>query len=289
MSGYNPASNQTSNLPQSRIIFYDKRFIENLKAQTPFLRCAERRELPMNSGNQLELFMYNTFGANTVQASEGTVGTGITATVGTTTATIGEYADYANFSSLALATSLDNAVENVGRELSYRLGQTLSAIVRAVVDGSNAIDSSVATAIAGGTSITLANIRSAVQSLAGRAVMPFDESENMFAGVIHPFAVGDLLNDSSNNSAIDVLKRTVPGQQKMDDLVSTDLKETLEFPATGVSFFQSNLVTLTSTYRDRLVSLRIVHTSWVRTALSAFALVDVATTLSTMVTGVILT
>lgn len=30
MSGYNPASNQTSNLPQSRIIYYDKRFIENL-------------------------------------------------------------------------------------------------------------------------------------------------------------------------------------------------------------------------------------------------------------------
>ncbi len=82
-----------------------------------------------------------------------------------------------------MATSLDNAVENVGRELSYRLGQTLSAIVRAVVDGSNSIDSSVATALAGGTAITLANIRSAVQSLAGRAVMPFDEAENMFAGV----------------------------------------------------------------------------------------------------------
>lgn len=30
MAGYNPASNQTSNLPQSRVIFYDKKFIENL-------------------------------------------------------------------------------------------------------------------------------------------------------------------------------------------------------------------------------------------------------------------
>ncbi len=47
-----------------------------------------------------------------------------------------------------------------------------------------------------------------------------------------------------------MLKRTVPGQQKMDDLVSTDLKETLEFPATGVSFFQTNLVTLTSSYKS---------------------------------------
>lgn len=44
----------------------------------------------MNSGNQLELFMYNSFGANTQQVSEGTVGSGISASVGTTTATIGE-------------------------------------------------------------------------------------------------------------------------------------------------------------------------------------------------------
>lgn len=58
MAGYNPASNATSNLPQSRVISYDKKFIQNLKAQTPFVRCAERRELPMNSGNQLELFMW---------------------------------------------------------------------------------------------------------------------------------------------------------------------------------------------------------------------------------------
>lgn len=75
----------------------------------------------MNSGNQLELFMYNTFGANTQQVAEGTVPSGITATVGTTTATIGEYADYANFSSLSLATALDPAVENVGIFLAHEI------------------------------------------------------------------------------------------------------------------------------------------------------------------------
>lgn len=203
----------------------------------------------MNSGNQLELFMYNSFGANTQQVSEGTVGSGISASVGTTTATIGEYADYANFSSLSLATAIDPVVENVGRELSYRLGQTLSAIVRAVADGANSIDSSVSVKIAGGTSLALANIRSQVQSLAGRAVLPFNESEALMSGVIHPFGVGDLLNDSSNNSAVDILKHTVPGLQRMDDLVSIDLADTLEFPASGVAFFQSNLVTLTSSYQ----------------------------------------
>lgn len=35
----------------------------------------------------------------------------------------------------------------------------------------------------------------------------------------------------------------------MDDLVSIDLADTLEFPASGVAFFQSNLVTLTTAYQ----------------------------------------
>jgi len=75
-------------------------------------------------------------------------------------------------------------VENVGRELSYRLGQSLSAIVRAVIDGANSIDASVSTYL-GSNKMALSNIRTAVQSLAGRAVLPFNEAEALFAGVIH--------------------------------------------------------------------------------------------------------
>lgn len=55
MSGYPSASNTTSNLPQSTVKFYDKNFIENLKAETPFVRCAERRDLPVNSGEPCNL------------------------------------------------------------------------------------------------------------------------------------------------------------------------------------------------------------------------------------------
>ena len=87
--GY-PASNVQSNLPQSTTLFYDKQFIENLKSETPFVRCAERRDLPLNSGNQLVLFEYQPFGANTSQASEGTPGPGQTAHLWTNTSTIGE-------------------------------------------------------------------------------------------------------------------------------------------------------------------------------------------------------
>jgi hypothetical protein len=260
---FSPAGNQLANLPQSTVKFYDKKFRENLKAQTPFVACSERLQLPMNSGNQYEMFMYVPLAANVTQTTEGTVGSPLSVSVLTTTATIGEYADYANFSSLSLATAIDNTVENVAREMSYRLGESLSALVRATADGANSIDSSVlvqlaATSTSSFTALSLSQIRNSVQSLAGRSVRPFDEASKLFCGVIHPFALGDVLADNSNDSPIDILKHTPVGQAKMDELVSVDLTEVIELPSSGVQFFQTNLVTQSNNYKSvaGLVGLR---------------------------------
>lgn len=251
---FSPSGNQLSNLPQSTVKYYDKRFRENLKANTPFVRCAERLDLPMKSGNQYEMFMYVPLAANTNQTAEGTVGSSLSVSVLTTTATIGEYADYANFSSLSLATAIDSTVENVAKEMSYRLGESLSALVRATADGASSIDASVLVQLAASstssfTALSLSQIRNSVQSLAGRAVRPFDEASKAFVGVIHPFALGDVLADNSNDSPIDILKHTPVGQAKMDELVSVDLEEVIELPSTGVHFFQTNLVTKTTNYK----------------------------------------
>ena len=56
-AGVSPASNLTSNLPQSVVTQFDKVFIENLKANTPWMRCTSRRQLDENSGNKLVLFI----------------------------------------------------------------------------------------------------------------------------------------------------------------------------------------------------------------------------------------
>ena len=255
MGSYPSASNTTTNLPQSTVKFYDKNFIENLKAETPFVRCAERRDLPVNSGNQLVLFEYNPFGANTTQTNEGNPGNGITTSLVTNTSTIGEYADYASFSSLSVITAIDNTVENVAKEMSYRLGQSLSALVRYQADGASAVDSSALVQLAAAsassfTPISIGVIRAQVQSLAGRSVKPFIEGKKRFAGVIHPFAWGDAINDSSNNGPVDILKHTPEGLMKMEDLPSTDLTEVFELPGTGVDFFQTNLVTMTGSYKS---------------------------------------
>jgi len=252
---YSPASNTTSNLPQSTVIYYDKSFIDNLKANTPFLRVASRRDLPRNSGNQLRLFLYTALAANTTQATEGTVGTGVSVAVQTTTPTIGEYADYASFSSLSLATAIDPLVENVAVEFAYRLGESISAITRLVADSASGADSSVAVELpASSTSVytvlTNSQIRSSVMSLQGRNVLALDGQTGKYGGVIHPFALGDVLADTSQNSPLDILKHTAPGLMKLDDLGTTDQAEVVEFPSSAVAFFKSTQVTTTANYQS---------------------------------------
>lgn len=264
MPGYSPASNTTSNLPQATVIFYDKSFVKNLKAETPFLRVCSRRDLPENSGNQLRLFMYDTLGANTTQATEGTVGSGIEVTVQDTTPQIGEYADYASFSSLSIATAIDPVVENVAKEFGYRLGQTLSALARATADSASSVDSSVSIQLAAAagspatyTPLSNSVLRSATMELAGRSVRPIETGKGLYGGIVHPFALGDVLADTSTNSPIDILKHTPEGLMQLNELGGVDQAETIEFPSTSVTFFKTNQVTTTTNYKSSgLTALR---------------------------------
>lgn len=249
-TGASPASMNTGNLPQSRVIYYDKNFVKNLKANTPFVRCAARRELPEQSGNQHQLFMYNTLPANATQTAEGAVGAGITVSVVNNVSTIGQYADYVNISDLSLMTAIDPALENIQKELAYRLGLTFSTIVRNTADGASVIDASVSgLSKAYNVPFTKSDITSGVQSLAGKNCKPFYAGK--MCGVIHPFIVGDALNDAANNSLTDILKRSAEGLEKLSELPSPDGDEVPVLEWAGVSFHQSTMVTSTATYQGQ--------------------------------------
>ena len=248
-----PAGNQVSNLPQAQVIHYDSNFRDGLHAETPFVACAEPLELPLNSGYKYELFQYLPLAADTNQISEGDPGSSETIQVIDTTMQIGEYGDYLNFSSLAVLTAIDNTVENVARELGYQAGESLSDLVKTVADGANSTDSSVlvklaATSTTAFTALSLSAIRNEVQSLAGRSVKPFNRARKLMRGVIHPFALGDVAADNSNNSPIDILKHTTEGLGMLDELGIGAQEEMVEIPSSGVEFYQSNLVTQTANY-----------------------------------------
>jgi N4-gp56 family major capsid protein len=250
-----PAGNLQGNLPQTQAIHYDSKFRDGLHAQTPFVACAEPLEMPLKSGNTYKIFQYQPLSADTNQTAEGDPGSSETIDVIDTSATIGEYGDYLNFSSYSVLTAIDNMVENVSRELGYQLGESLSSLVKTVADGANSTDSSVQIQLAASsttsyTAISLSSIRNAVQSMAGRSIKPFNEARGIFRGVIHPFSLGDVAADNSNDSPIDILKHTNEGREMAEELVSTDLARVVEIPTSGVEFYQSNLVTQTSNYKS---------------------------------------
>ena len=245
--GVSPASMGSVDLPQSQVIAYDKTFVENLKAETPWIRVTERRTLEQNSGNQLRLFMYQNLGANPVQAAEGTVQSGIKASVLQNTSTIGQYADFLNISDISLQTTIDPALDNLQKLMAYRLGQTLNVIVQNTADGAAAVDASVnAHSKAYNVPIATTDLTTNIQSLAGRNVQPFESG--FYAGIIHPFEVGDMINDNTNNGITDVLKRTAEGAQKLRELPGDgDMVPVIEWG--GVKFHSSTLVKQTPNYQ----------------------------------------
>lgn len=250
MSGYNPASTSTANLPQSTITFYDRKFIENLKLNTLFIRCAERKPLPMNSGNKLELFMYQPFAANISQVSEGTVGSGITPTVLTNTSTIGQYADYVSLSDLSVQTALDDALAHLRDEIAYRAALSINTVHRNVVDGANLIDSSVnALSKAFNAPIAKTDFVAAIQSLQGRAVQPFDKGTQKFCALIHPFCIGDALNDTATNGITDIAKWGGGENKTHDMLYELPGPETVPvLDVSGARFYAEQMVTQTPNY-----------------------------------------
>lgn len=253
MGSYSPTSGLVSNLPQSQATYFDRDFIQNLKQNTPFYRCVERRELPPQSGQNHRLYMYAPglgIAFNISQASEGTVTSGLAPAVSTDSAVIGQYADYVNVSDYALETTIDPCVENLEREMCYRLAGTISTLVRNVANGAVAIDSTVSQPKASGSVLTRADLTAITQELRQRSVLPFDQGAGRFIGVVSPLSIGDALNDTTAGGFTDIYKRTSEGLDRLLDLPGGDGKDhvvpVLEFG--GMRFYESPLVTQTANY-----------------------------------------
>ena len=254
MAGYSPTSALSSNLPQSAATYFDRDFVDNLKQLTPFYRCVERRELPEKSGSQHRLYMYQPgFGIafNINQASEGTVPSGIAPAVNTDSAQVGQYADYCNVSDFALETTIDPCLENLEKEMSYRLAGTISTLVKGVWDGSSVVDANVNQSLSSSNVIVRTVLTSFAQELRMSNVRYFED--NKFIGVITPLAIGDTLNDTANNGLIDIYKHTLKGLDRFLDIPGSDggadpVVPVLEFG--GLRFYESSLVTQTSNYNS---------------------------------------
>jgi N4-gp56 family major capsid protein len=280
MAGYSPTSGLSTNLPQTAAVYFDKQFVDNLKMTLPYYRVIERRELPAQSGTTHRLYMYapglgvgfdsgdipsdlepvgwpgenvpvgqTTF--STSQAQEGSVGTGLVPVVLTDSAVIGQYVDYVNVSDYALETAIDPALENLEKEMCYRLAGTISTLIRNQADAAATIDASVDSgSLTAGTAMTIQDPRKACQELRQRSVQPF--TDNTFCGVISPLVVGDIITDDGDNGLTAIYKHTETGLDKLLELPGSDGKDdevqVLDFG--GFRFYETPYVTEDTNYQS---------------------------------------
>lgn len=125
-------------------------------------------------------------------------------------------------------------LQNLSTELNYRLALTLNTLVQLTADAAVAIDASVNIELVNGTFLAANNVRSAIQQLAGVNARPLSP-DGSFGGVIHPYVVRDVLNDTSPNGLSDILKRSPEMAEKLIKPLATD--DVIEFA--GARFKQT--------------------------------------------------
>lgn len=245
MGSPSQASNSVATMLQAQATEFDKNFVDNLKGQTPQLKCFEIRRQSEHSGVNRVLYEYSVLGPNTQQVADGTIGTPIQVPVISTSLQLGEFNDFATVSAFGQFAAIDDATMNTGTELAFRAAESINLLGQNVADAIANIDSSVLNQITSGTALDLGTFRASKQELVGRSISSVRGGK--YCSVMHPFVAGDLQNGQTiNNSVVDFWKYTEGGQDKFDEFGGSEQDENFELPGTGIVVYQSPYVTQTA-------------------------------------------
>jgi hypothetical protein len=248
MSGPNPSAMNVGNVLTAQAILFDKELIPNLKGETDaFVAWAERRVQPLHMGINRTFFQYNTLSGDTTQKADGTVGSPELISQLSAPAQIGEWNNYSNFSSFAIAAAIDELVGNSAVELGYQAGQSISELYSAVVDSASTVDANVNQSglLSSPYTLDLGTVRELKQQLVSHNVLPCKRGK--FGGAVSPNVLGDIYNATTvNNSIVDLWKYA--NMEKFDKMAGSDQTQDIELPGTNIVLRQTPFVTTTANY-----------------------------------------
>lgn len=260
MSGPSPSASNVGNVLTAQAILFDKELIPNLKGETDgFVAWAERRVQPLHMGINRTFFQYNTLGADLAQKADGSVGSPESVIQISAPAQVGEWNNYTNFSSFAIAAAIDELVGNSAVELGYQAGQSISGLYSSVADSAATVDNQVnqSALLASPFTIDLATIRELKQQLVSKNVLPCKNGK--FGGTVSPNVLGDIYNATTvNNSIVDLWKYA--NMEKFDKMAGSDQTMEIELPGTNIVLRQTPFVTTTANYQG---SGKIAYRSYV--------------------------
>mgnify|MGYP002619949079 CR=1 FL=1 len=211
---YAPAGNttQTGSLTHLATVYYDRRALTSLRTKFMFWKGCDERTLALKNGKTIQMYRYSQLGANTTPATEGDVGSSVTLTSTTVSATVSQYADFISLSDLLVDTAIDGDIVGVAADqLGYRAGLSVNRIIRAEVDSAAA---SINVPLLG-TYMSTADVANIRARFAGADIPPF--GDGYYRCLMHPYVVYDFVNDPQVGGYIDVVKQhpDMPGNERL--------------------------------------------------------------------------
>lgn len=188
----------TSSLSGLFQVYYEKRFLEQVRLMTVYDIGAKKQTIPMNSGKVVYFNRYTRIPVVTTPLDELTGHTAIDASTSVVSATVAPYGQNTTVSTLFKLTSIDEGLKGMVDNFAINAKETIDTLIKIQLSGS------ATTQLAGGKSnitdvattdvLTGAEIRKAVKTLKQNGAMKFEDG--YFKSIVPVTAVYDLMGNT---------------------------------------------------------------------------------------------
>jgi len=200
------AQSTTTDLTQEMQTYYDRVFLERAEYEQKYNFLAVKKNVPVNSGKVVYFTRQTAFTPKTAALTEGTTPTGTEFSASTASATLAEYGDTDQISSLFELTSIDKGLKEKVETMGQYAGESMDTVLRNTIfsgatdqfAGSNTL----LTAVNTSDTMSVSELRKAVLTLKTNKAPKW--KGGLYRGVISSHGVYNLQGDSTTGNWTDV-------------------------------------------------------------------------------------
>ena len=185
-----------ANHTQANAEVYDRKLLERLTPELFFMKYAEKKPMPANSGDTISFRRYNSLAVSTTALTEGVVPDGVSFTITKVQGTVKEYGNWIKTTEFMESTALDKTTIELAAMLGENAGESIDTIVRDVIAaGSNVMYANgVASRAAVAAKITALDILKIRRSMKRNKVKEIDTPMGRgYVAFVHPDIALDLM------------------------------------------------------------------------------------------------
>lgn len=198
----------TAGLSHLASVYYKKEGLSRLQKKFVFRAVCVDDMIPKQSGRTVQFYRYNNLTAVTTNNTEGTIGSPVSISSRTLSATVSQYTSFVTVSDLVRDTAIDPIVKNASELLGYQGGLAVDTITRNIIDAEFVSSAASPGQAMLGSTLRVADLRNARHVMQANDVEPFEDSD--FKAFASPFVTYDLVNDPTAAGLADIVKYTGP-------------------------------------------------------------------------------